>query len=95
MNNTLLGRCTVALSEAYELAGPFDDWTEMCAGAVLEHLAAELVIMDQQGLRLSVHELARILTTEGRSCQPEPIETWDDHPSLTTADTMLANRALT
>jgi hypothetical protein len=86
MNNTLLGRCTAALSEAYELTGPFDDWTEMCAGAVLEHLAAELLIMDQQCLRLSVHELARIFITEGRSCHPELIETWDNHPSLTAAE---------
>ena len=70
--NTLLGRCTAALPDAYELAGPFDDWTKMCAGAVLEHLAAELVIMDQRDLRLSVHELARILATEGRSCPPNP-----------------------
>ena len=84
--NTLLGRCTAALSDAYELAGPFDDWAEMCAGAVLEHLAAELVIMDQRDLRLSVHELARILATEGRSGRPEPIETWDKHPSLMAAE---------
>lgn len=83
MNNTLLGRCTAALSEAYELAGPFDDWTEMCAGAVLEHVAAEIVALHQREPRLSVHELARILATEGRSCQPEFIETWDSHPSLT------------
>jgi hypothetical protein len=84
--NTLLGRCTAAFSEAYELAGPFDDWTEMCVGAVLEHLAAELVIMDQRNLRLSMHELARILATEGRSCQPDPVEAYNDHPSLTAAE---------
>jgi len=56
--NTLLGRCTAALSDAYELAGPLDDWTE----------------------------LARILATEGRSCQPEPVEAYNDHPSLTAAE---------
>lgn len=83
MNDTLLGRCTAALSEAHELAGPFDDWTEMCTGAVLEHVAAEIVALHQREPRLSVHELARILAAEGRSCQPEPIETWDSHPSLT------------
>lgn len=83
MNDTLLGRCTAALSEAYELAGPFDDWTEICAGAVLEHLATELVALHQREPRLSVYELARILALEGRSCQPKPIETWDSHPSLT------------
>jgi hypothetical protein len=84
--NTLLGRCSAALSEAYELAGPFDDWTEMCAGAVLEHLAAELVALHHQEPRIGVHELAHILATEGRSCQPEPVEAYNDHPSLTAAE---------
>lgn len=86
MKDTLLGRCTAALSDAYELTGPFDDWTEMCAGAVLEHLAAEIVSLHQREPRLSVHELARILTKEGQSCQPALIETRDSHPSLTAAE---------
>ena len=82
MENTLLSRCTAAVSDAYELTGPFDDWTESCAGAVLEHLAAELLVMHQRDPRLTVFELARILAAEGQSCQPEPL----GHPSLTAAE---------
>ena len=80
MNNTLLGRCTVALSEAHELTGPFDDWTEICTAAVLQHLAAELVMMNQREPRLTIHELARRLEDEAASIWPEPI---GSHPSLT------------
>lgn len=60
--NTLLGRCVAAFDERYELTGPFDDdWSEMCVAAVLRHLAAELVVMNQRNPRLTVHELARII----------------------------------
>lgn len=67
-DNTLLGRCTVALGEAMLQGAPLT--REQKAGArrgvaaVLEHLAAELLVMNQRNERLSVHEVARILTLE-------------------------------
>lgn len=67
-DNTLLGRCTVALGEALLSGTPLT--REQAAGArrgtvaVLEHLAAELLVMNQRSERLSVHEVARILTLE-------------------------------
>lgn len=67
-DNTLLGRCTVAFSEALLPGTPLT--REQAAGArrgtaaVLEHLAAELLVMNQRNERLSVHEVARILTLE-------------------------------
>lgn len=67
-DNTLLGRCTVAYSEAFEAAitsqAIATDWC--CAGvaAVLEHLAAELLVLNSRNERLSVHEVARMLRLE-------------------------------
>jgi hypothetical protein len=63
--NTLLGRCTVAYEEAFntEITSTICQPSSRRAGvrAVLKHLAAELVVMNQRSPRLSVHELARIL----------------------------------
>jgi len=60
--NTLLGRCVAAFDDRHELLGPLDDdWQDLCVAAVLRHLAAELVVMNQRNPRLTVHELARIL----------------------------------
>lgn len=70
-DNTLLGRCTVAYAEAYAKAAM--TWPEGAdpqharragVAGVLEHLAAELLVMNQRNERLSVHEAARILTLE-------------------------------
>lgn len=64
-DNTLLGRCTVALGEAMLRGAPLT--REQKAGArrgvaaVLEHLAAELLVMNQRNELLSVHECARLL----------------------------------
>lgn len=66
--NTLLGRCTVAYSEAFEAAitsqAVAPQSRRAGVAAVLEHLAAELLVMNQRNERLSVHEVARILTLE-------------------------------
>lgn len=65
-DNTLLGRCTVAFTET--LMGDVPPTTEQKAAArrgvasVLEHLAAEIIVMHQREPRLSVFELARVLT---------------------------------
>jgi ribosomal protein S18 acetylase RimI-like enzyme len=63
--NTLLGRCTVAYSEAFEaeITSQAISPQSRRAGvaAVLEHLAAELLVMHQQDHRLSVHEMAQVL----------------------------------
>jgi len=73
-NNTLLGRCTVAYAEAWneriKTMGPAgklewpDDAQRQGVAAVLEHLAAELLVMNQRNERLSVHEVARIFRLE-------------------------------
>lgn len=73
-NNTLLGRCTVAYAEAwnerFKTMGPAgkvewpDDAQRQGVAAVLEHLAAELLVMNQRNERLTVHEAARMLTLE-------------------------------
>jgi hypothetical protein len=84
--NTLLGRCVAAFDDRHELLGPFDDdWQELCVAAVLQHLAAELVVMLQRDPRFTVHELARILRQES-NYQPEAADACDDHPSLTVAE---------
>lgn len=66
--NTLLGRCTVAYAEAFEAAITSQAIAPQSrragVAAVLEHLAAELLVMNQRNDRLSVHEVARILTLE-------------------------------
>lgn len=67
-DNTLLGRCTVAYAEAFEEAitsqAVAPQSRRAGVAAVLEHLAAELLVMNQRNERLSVHEVARILTLE-------------------------------
>lgn len=66
-DNTLLGRCTVAFQEAVDsIDYPLHTTRTQRAGvaSVLEHLAAEIIVMHQREPRLSVHELARRLTIE-------------------------------
>jgi hypothetical protein len=99
-DNTLLGRCLVAYEEAFEEAiirlrghWPSQEVQPMSrrrgVAAVLDHLAAELVLMTQRDPRLTVHELARRLTLEaagelaGWEVDEEPEDDWDSHPSLT------------
>lgn len=82
MTNILI-RCAAAFSERYELLGPFDDnWIELCTAAALEHLAHELIVLNQRDPRLTVHQLAALLRDEAAAAMPEPIE---PHPSLTPA----------
>ena len=63
--NTLLGRCVVAYSEAFEAAITSDAIAPQSrragVAAVLEHLAAELIVVHQRDHRLSVHEMAQVL----------------------------------
>ncbi len=67
-DNTLLGRCTVAYAEAFEEAITSQAVNPMSrrrgVAAVLEHLAAEMVWLNQKNPSLTVHELARTLTLE-------------------------------
>jgi hypothetical protein len=84
--NTILGRCCTAYEERYELTGPFDDPTPLCVAAVLEHLAAEILVLHQQEPRLTVHELARRLIYEAAAAMPEPVEPPEPDPSLTAAE---------
>ncbi len=67
-DNTLLGRCLVAYAEAFEEAITSQAVSPMSrrrgVAAVLEHLAAEIIVMHQREPRLTVHELARRLTLE-------------------------------
>jgi hypothetical protein len=64
-DNTLLGRCTVAYEEAFNDA--LQAWPDAPArrrgvAAVIEHLAAELLVMHQRNEdRLSAHDAARML----------------------------------
>ena len=63
--NTLIGRCTVAYEEAFNDA--LQAWPDASArrrgvAAVIEHLAAELLVMHQRNEgRLSAHDAARML----------------------------------
>jgi hypothetical protein len=70
--NTLLGRCTVAYAEAWneriKTLGPAGrtEWPDAAqrtgVRAVIEHLAAELVVMHQRNEgRLSAHDAAQLL----------------------------------
>jgi hypothetical protein len=72
MTDTLLTRCTVAYAEAWneriKTLGPAgrtewpDDAQRTGVAAVIEHLAAELVVMHQRNQgRLSAHDAARML----------------------------------
>jgi hypothetical protein len=64
-DNTLLGRCTVAYEEAFNDA--LQAWPDASArrrgvAAVIEHLAAELLVMHQRNEgRLSAHDAARLV----------------------------------
>jgi hypothetical protein len=68
--NTLLGRCTVAYEEAFNDA--LQAWPDASArrrgvAAVIEHLAAELLVMHQRNEgRLSAHDAARMLREDLR-----------------------------
>lgn len=68
IDNTLLSRCLVAYEEAFETAITSEALNPMSrragVAAVLSHLAAEMVWLNQQNPALTVHELARILTQE-------------------------------
>lgn len=74
-DNTLLGRCTVAYAEAWndriKTLGPGgrvewpDDAQRQGVRAVLEHLAAELLVQHQRNPgRTSAHEAARWIRAE-------------------------------
>jgi hypothetical protein len=69
-DNTLLGRCTVAYEEAFNDA--LQAWPDASArrrgvAAVIEHLAAELLVMHQRNEgRLSAHDAARMLREDLR-----------------------------
>ena len=64
-DDTLLGRCTVAYTEAVDaLDYPQHTTRSRQTGirAVIEHLAAELMVMHQRNEgRLSAHDAARLL----------------------------------
>lgn len=99
-DNTLLGRCMVAYSEAFEEAitsqAVAPQSRRAGIAAVLEHLAAELVALNLREPRISVHEVARMLTLEAAGelsgwadddePDEEPADDWRDHPSLTAAE---------
>ena len=69
-DNTLLGRCTVAYEEAFNDA--LQAWPDTSArrrgvAAVIEHLAAELLVMHQRNEgRLSAHDAAQLLREDLR-----------------------------
>ena len=69
-DNTLLGRCTVAYEEAFNDA--LQAWPDASArrrgvAAVIEHLAAELLVMHQRNEgRLSAHDAAQQLLEDLR-----------------------------
>lgn len=64
-DNTMLGRCTVAYEDAFNDA--LHSWPDASArrrgvAAVIEHLAAELLVMHQRNEgRLSAHDAAQML----------------------------------
>jgi len=64
--NTLVGRCCVAYSEAFDATTRhYSLRSRDGVRAVIEHLAAELVAMDQaQAERMTAHEVARWLLQE-------------------------------
>lgn len=80
-DNTLLGRCTVAYAEAFKAAITSQALARgelQCrrrgVAAVLERLAAELVVMNHRDPQLTVHELARRLTLEAAGEMDEKIQ---------------------
>lgn len=73
-DNNLLGRCTLALTEALmrDVPPTTEQKAAACHGvaSVFEHLAAELLVMHQRDPRLTVFELARVLTEAAKLAQP-------------------------
>jgi hypothetical protein len=63
-DDTILGRCTVAYCEAFEKAIQRGQARRAGVAAVLEHLAAELLVLQQRDDRISIHEFARMLRLE-------------------------------
>jgi hypothetical protein len=65
-DNTLLGRCCVAYTEAFDATTRhYSLRSRDGVRSVLEHLAAELVALDQsRPERLTAHEVARWLLEE-------------------------------
>jgi hypothetical protein len=69
-DNTLLGRCTAAYEEAFNDA--LQAWPDASArrrgvAAVIEHLAAELLVIHQRNEgRLSAHDAAQLLLEDLR-----------------------------
>lgn len=66
-DNTLICRCTVAIEKIINDSDhPAHTTRTRRAGvaAVLEHLTAELVALNLREPRISVHEVARMLTLE-------------------------------
>lgn len=60
VNNTLLGRCTVAYDEAFEVPGS----RRAGVAAVLDHLAAEIAVMMERAPNLTPHQIITILRLE-------------------------------
>jgi hypothetical protein len=76
MDDTLISRCTVAYEEAaYPYGSPLLPERLMRAGvaAVIEHLAAELLVMHQRNQgRLSAHDAAMLLREQALQ-KPSPL----------------------
>lgn len=65
-NETALGRTTAALAEALDAAGIDDRWMAAAVRGVAAHLAAELIVLEQQaGHPLSLQDGARFLAAIG------------------------------
>lgn len=59
---SLLGRCTHALAEYLALVGTSDTWISDCARGMLQHIAAEVLVLQQHSRRtLSANDVARFL----------------------------------
>jgi hypothetical protein len=87
--NSILGRCCAAYETRFHDLGTYDDEIPLCVAAVLDHLAGEILVLNQQDPRLTVERLAKVLMREAASVELEPVEpleTWDNHPSLTAAE---------
>jgi hypothetical protein len=69
-DNTLLGRCTVALQEALANSAPptveQSSAARRATSAVLEHLSYELVTLAERRPGMTVHALALLLQQEAQ-----------------------------
>jgi hypothetical protein len=69
-DNTLLGRCTVALKEALATSAPLSQEQAAAArrgtAAVLEHLSYELISLSERRPSMTVHSLALLLRQEAQ-----------------------------